>query len=46
MIEIANSILIIEKYFYVILKRIFSGLFAVETLGSLFTWFRHDRYIY
>ena len=24
----------------------YSGQFAVETLGSSFTWFRHERYIY
>ena len=40
--EIANSILIIEKHFYRIKKRINIGIFAVETLGSSFTWFRHD----
>ena len=32
MIEIADSILIMERYFYMIKKRINSGLFAVETI--------------
>ena len=45
MIEIANSILIIETYFYMMIKRINIGQFAIETLGSLFTGFRHERYI-
>ena len=47
MIEIANSILIIETYFYMILKRINIGLFAVETVGACScTSFRHETHIY
>ena len=46
MIEIANKILIIETYFYMIQKRINSDLFAVEILGISFTWFRHERHTY
>ena len=38
MIEIANSILIIETNFYMIQKRVNVALFADETLGSLFKW--------
>ena len=45
-IEIGNSILIIETYLCMISKLINGGLFAVETLGSSFTWFRHEKYIY
>ena len=36
MIKIANSTLIIETYFYMIWKRINSGLLAVETFGIEF----------
>ena len=43
MLEISYSILITEKYFYMIEKRIHIFLFAVETLGSSFTWFRRER---
>ena len=33
-IEMADSIIIKETFFYMISKRMHSGLFAVETLGS------------
>ena len=45
MIEIVNSILIIETYLCMIYKHINGGQFAVETLVSSSTWFRHANSI-
>ena len=42
MIQIAE----LHKRIFIYKKRINIGLFAVRTLESSFTWYRHERYIY